>query len=507
MLQRFAIFSLALITYFSASAQIVTPGTGVSWNMDSLVEAYPAAINNYVEDDGVRYCEVKQDIIISPTDTLMIRNLTILLGDTARLESRNAVVEFNAVVFNGLDSAAYPRMRFDSSQVSFRACRLVKGGGIDFVDAIFDVSQTEFIETLHLETGIGSAISLFRSQGVIRDSRFEHTARAAISSGLNGAIGVLVRGCTFIENNTDNKNVPQLSFGDSAPGDSIVIRNNIIIGGNDNAGGIGISNLLGAETKVIIAHNVVRNNRYGITIIGYNVVSSIHDNTIVGNNIQHKPQLGGSGINLYGDESNTAYIGRNHIEGNLWGLTIQAVDAENYVAPLAYLSTPGNTTSPYPTSENSFIDNGNNGQIYALFNMNDDTIYAEYNYWNTTDSAEIEDMIFHKNDDKSLGLVIYSNFLLADPDSTNVAAENIEMVNRTLKLIPNPVKRGNAIYISQISTIGNYKIYNGHGKIVKSGSLDQQLNAIDINLPPGQYFLIYTREDEIRLSGRFLVIE
>jgi len=47
--------------------------------------------------------------------------------------------------------------------------------------------------------------------------------------------------------------------------------------------------------------------------------------------------------------------------------------------------------------------------LYDLYNNSPNTIYAQGNTWNVTiqDSISIEEVIYHKNDDPTLGEVIY----------------------------------------------------------------------------------------------------
>ena len=56
-----------------------------------------------------------------------------------------------------------------------------------------------------------------------------------------------------------------------------------------------------------------------------------------------------------------------------------------------------------------FKDNGNNGQLYDLYNNSTITVYAQGNTWNVSQQTEeqIETVIFHKKDNPSLGEVIY----------------------------------------------------------------------------------------------------
>ena len=55
------------------------------------------------------------------------------------------------------------------------------------------------------------------------------------------------------------------------------------------------------------------------------------------------------------------------------------------------------------------VNNGNNGELYDLYNNGTGTIYAQGNTWNvaTQDSVSIEKVVFHKADNDALGLVIF----------------------------------------------------------------------------------------------------
>ncbi len=503
-MKNFLLVTICLLSLsFTTTAQISTPGTGVHWNMDSLVAHYPTAINNYL-DNGEEFYEISTDIFVARQDTLLIENLNLLLGDTAQLETSNAHLVIDNVQISGLESDTFPRWRVDSSTVSMQGVHFLKGGGISYIDSDFQMDSVTFKQTLHLENGVGAAVSLFRSRGEISNSTFVETSSAAISSGVNAGIGILVKNSKFLRNNTSNKNTPQLNFGDTAEGDSITIIGCTIIGEQIKAGGIGVLNFTQKATKVILKKNTIENNRYGITLIGSNITASIQDNIIKGNNIQNKPMLGGSGINLYGDESLVAYIGGNTIEGNLWGLTIQASDAEEYVAPIAYLSEPDKEDLPYPTTQNSFIENGNNGVIYALYNTNDDTIYARENYWNATDSAAIEDMIYHRNDDSNLGLVIYDDFLLENPDSTSVSTVPVAYDKvKKLTLYPNPQQQGLPINILPVKDAISMKVYNSSGELIMQSNKPSM--KLDMDFQPGNYYIVVQDRFGAEYRGHFII--
>ncbi|RYD75875.1 MAG: hypothetical protein EOP53_15765, partial [Sphingobacteriales bacterium] len=65
-------------------------------------------------------------------------------------------------------------------------------------------------------------------------------------------------------------------------------------------GGIAASSLLGNPNKVVIDGNTIRDNRYGITVVGANSSGFIRNNIIEDNDTQNSPNLGGSGISISG---------------------------------------------------------------------------------------------------------------------------------------------------------------------------------------------------------------
>lgn len=505
---RLLFFSVLFMAGTMSFAQISTPGTGVNWNMDDLIDAFPNLINDY-EEGGERICEISSELIIAATDTLTISELHLKLGETSRISSELAHVVFESLTLSGLTNDTFPKMRFDSTTVLINNVIFDKGGGLNFVDSDFTINDSKFYKTLSLEAGVSPAISVFRSKGLISNTLFEETESAALSSGVNAAISLVIDHCDFIGNNTKNKNSPQLNFADTAEGDSIVVKNSVFLGGNDMSGGIGLTNLIQRHATLIVENNLIQGNRYGVTVIGSNVTSSIRNNHIIGNNIQGEPNLGGSGINLYGTESNVSYLAGNHIEDNLWGLTIQASNAAEFIAPIAYLSEPDGETLPYPTTRNAFVNNGNSGQIYALFNMNDETIYARENYWNTADSAEVEDAIFHKNDDPSLGLVIYDNFLLVHPDSISVSTTNpAYQAYETLNIYPNPLQSGNDVFLATDMGAGSLKVFNSTGSIIYTRHFKESPQRIDnLSFGTGQYYLMYIADSGLKYRSKLIIFD
>ena len=126
---------------------------------------------------------------------------------------------------------------------------------------------------------------------------------------------------------------------------------------------------------------------------------------MIDNKYETNPMNGGSGISIYDTSyAQDVYVEGNHIEGSLWGITV--IGGKN--VNIGKTEVPS-TADDYNPGKNVFINNGNGGVLYDLYNNGSNTIYAQGNTWNVANQTadEIETVIFHKNDDASLGEVIY----------------------------------------------------------------------------------------------------
>ena len=75
-----------------AQAQYSTPGTGVIWNLDSLVTNSAGAVIR----DGDNY-EVTETVIIQPTDALnILENVTVLFHELTGIESSGILTIFRS---------------------------------------------------------------------------------------------------------------------------------------------------------------------------------------------------------------------------------------------------------------------------------------------------------------------------------------------------------------------------------------------------------------------------
>lgn len=261
--------------------------------------------------------------------------------------------------------------------------------------------------------GVTSNNSVFNLGGdgtiTIDGCEFSENAYPAISGAANIATGLVFSNNYLYKNCWNATNKPQINV--TVGGyKKVEIKNNEVVGPAEitTNGGIAVSNMVNIEgtNKVLIEGNDVQDNRYGITLYGA-MNATINDNYLLNNNYESNAMNGGSGLSFYymGTELNIMMSG-NHIEGHFWGITnISMTGTSGPNLNLGNLEDDDN----YNPGGNVFINNGNNGVLYDLYNNSANTVYAQGNTWNVEvqDQESIEEVIFHKNDNSALGEVIF----------------------------------------------------------------------------------------------------
>lgn len=455
--------------------EFISDGDGTVYTFDSLSTIPTSGVEKLFSNSFI----VNTSFTISNGDILKINNNdTIILsnGVTINIEGYADFTPSDTALVTRSDASANPKgiyIKGDNSRATIQNMRFEYAGikssspiGIEIRNCTFTLVNTKLSS---------SAINLLNGNNVIENCIFISNQSSAVASGSNVSCSLSFKYNYLYDNNTNNTNRPQINMGPSGDG-TIEIVGNVIIGAQrSKVGGIGVANLLGVSgvNNVIISDNFVNNCRYGITTNG-KMNALISNNQIIDNKYDPDPMTGGSGISIY-DQNNiqNTMITGNHIEENLWGITIVSGGNVN-IGKLCVDSTD----SEFNPGLNVFVNNGNNGMLYDLYNNSSNTIYAQGNTWNVEvqDSVSIEEVIYHKNDDPNLGEVIF----MYHPD--NVYTD--DFYNSEFNYFIN----NNKIYFyDQIPS--NINIYNINGSIVYSINNNTN-NIISLeNIMPGIYIL------------------
>ena len=260
---------------------------------------------------------------------------------------------------------------------------------------------------------------------LIENCLFDNPSLSAVGSGANVVCGITIKGNTINKPMTSTRLYPGLNMTATGPYD-IVIEGNDVHGPAENtrAGGIALSCLLGNPPTgtLTVRNNFVENCSYGITLTGPGNIR-IEDNTVLNNKYIANPNLGGSGLNITCNSTGEgliakAYMRGNHIEGNVWGVTVIGnvdINAGKVEDPTAEDYNPGG---------NVFIDNGNGDPFvqYDWYNNTANDSWAQGNTWSVEvqDAEHIAEVIVDKADDASLGEVHYM------PAGANVAIDDVK---------------------------------------------------------------------------------
>ena len=399
-----------LLTVLSttAFAQFTTAGDGKTYSIQELAG---------IDGTGIVAWEVSENV---PPSYQLTQSITIANGDKFVMDDGidlffnkdvtltiEGEADFNLTNGSSFDSATDSGEPLNAAvriagttTTHFNKCTFYEVGLQLSSEGATHVNRCSF----YCHDGSSAAALYFISAGAastIENCYFEWCAKAAIGSAANASQPLTIRNCTFEMNSAANNNVPQINITAAKP---LTIEGCAINGNsvNNMVGGIGISNFMSYDADITISNCEIRNNRYGIGLVGPAANIRIKDCTLVNNCYETNPMNGGSGISLYDPYQQTkAVISGNHIEGSLWGVTIIGCKDVN----LGCLEEGEN----YNPGGNVFIDNGNNGELYDLYNNSTLTVYAQNNTWNVSEQTEeqIESVIFHKNDNPQLGEVIF----------------------------------------------------------------------------------------------------
>ncbi len=211
--------------------------------------------------------------------------------------------------------------------------------------------------------------------------------------------------------------------------DNLIVGNIIDSGNNglwiDNDGGT-------VNSQNIIEKNLFLNNGF---VVGYGLFLA-NDSTIVRNNIFWK-----NNIALYSSATgDNCQINNNNFYDNNWAIAVGAgSQANNYYENTFSLNTDRvlgvKETNQLLFTDNNIVNTANMTNI--VVNNTQDSLFANNNYWGTTETALINDLIYDKNDDPDLGLVNYKPFLATLNSVSPISPPYIvkkQLVNNRIKL-------------------------------------------------------------------------
>ncbi len=405
---------LALIVAFAMPlrAQWVSPGTGNDYTFTELA----AVAEGAVEAGDAGTFRMVADITISANDGLTIApgEMTIFMADQVTLTIQGS---FNCrphdtYVEMKTENSEHYNLRFENAtDCSLAGIKFKYGGGFQIIESEVSFEDCYFV---HANTQVtNAAVNFMNCNPTFKNCTFKNNDGAAISSPVNGNGSPTIVGCYFYNNDITNANVPQINLGPGSD-ETIRIEDCIVEGnGHEMSGGISVADLVGTgNTSVLLKGNVIKNNRYGYNQQGYNINAVIEDNQIIDNNLETDPMNGGSGISIYGmNTNNIAKLRRNIISGNLWGLTT------------IYYNDVDMGTAEDPGG-NVIFGNHNAGYgedaEFAIYVNAFSDISAIGNYWGGNDEDYAESVIYHRPDlGDTYGLVTYSPVAELHPDILN----------------------------------------------------------------------------------------
>ena len=452
---------MAAVAVGAMADDFVSDGTGNVYTFNALSQIEGTGVT--VQDDG---------------SYLVSADFTIAEGDVLRLENNDVIKMADGVRitldgdadFAPADTAVVTRDAEDSKPKGFwmmgeNGNANLKNVTFEYVGVVFgglnsSLHADNCTFTLHNgKSSSSGALSFNASCGgnIVENCYFIENTLNAIGNGASNPVGIIIRDCLFWHNTTDNRNKPQINLTCAGDYDVYITGNQVIGGQFTMSGGIGVSNMMGMghTGKVYIEDNYITENRYGITTIG-SMDAIIKNNVMIDNCYETNPNNGGSCVSIYDSSSSSnIYMEGNWMEGGLWGITVPT-GAPNI--NLGKVEDP--EAEDYNPGSNTFVNNGNSGVLYDLFNNGTATIWAQGNTWNVAEQTEenIEEVIYHQVDDPSKGLVIFMPAHQEGPSSV----EEIEAAQQAdglyYNLMGQPVSA---------PAVGGIYIHNGKKILVK----------------------------------------
>lgn len=393
-------------------------GTGVSVVNGEYVIQLPATLPDGVE--GIGYDD--NNIVLSKKYFTINGDLNVAAGEVLRFAGAAEMeINGNFTAQNATFAAA------EGAETTAKGFRMYQEGvsatltgctfnyvGINYGNGTENGCFTATDCTFNNHNGKGgNSVINFTSLSKgnkVENCEFNNPTLSCVASGANVACGITIKDNVINKTETSARLYPGINMSATGPYD-IVIDGNEVHGPavNTRAGGIALACLLGNPPTgtLYVRNNFVEDCSYGITLTGPGYVV-MENNTVLNNKYIEKITQGGSGINITCSSTSLiakAYMKGNHIEGNVWGVTVIG----NVDINAGKVEDP--TAEDYNPGKNVFINNGNGDPFvqYDWYNNTAATSYAQGNIWSVDvqDAEHIAEVIVDKADDASLGEVIY----------------------------------------------------------------------------------------------------
>jgi hypothetical protein len=414
---RFLLLASLLVSgALQLEAGYTTPNTGVVWTLDSLVlhsgGTLTGAFPNYTLNDTLSVAQ--NDRLTFQSGSIITVTSGTGKGFTVYGILRAVGTPTDSIVIKGATPTAglHRGFRFDETSVD-SACVIAYCRIQDAVDAVYCFNANTTITNSLFTNNSSNGVRCYGSSPVIGHCTFVENRQSAISANVNSS--PIITGNILARNNSQNTSARnQIAIGGQGTNNPIITGNEIYNQSYFRAGGIGLVTLSASDVcSPVIEGNYIHHNGFGIVVQGLTAGGTlrpvIRNNRIEYNKINPDSMNAGSGIAVYiGGPSNAPIIAGNTIIGNFWGVTcVSSTGLANSPRPnLGDLSNADTSDDGW----NIFLNNGNGGRIYQLYNNGTQNISAQNNYWGSTDSTIIESYITHRTDSTVFGFVNYLPF-------------------------------------------------------------------------------------------------
>lgn len=294
-MKRILFFCLVLCITNVGIAQYTTPGTGVHWNMDSLL-----LHSGGVVTAGLSDYQIHEELTIAGGDSLSTVSQSITLDPNVALiiEGYVNIGGFESIITSADPDNIYAGIEIgENAEAYFDNVLFDGGGGVSCLTGDVEFTYCTFQSIQHIITN-NAALQLSTGRPYIDQCVFENSLGPAIASYVNVACAPQILNSIFTGNVSDNSNWAQLSLGGSGSQFATQFVNNLILGDASLTQVAGITFYSDTEemSEINIQNNTIQNNRSGLFAGGINCFYHIEGNTIEFNNLGTASSIDFSGL-------------------------------------------------------------------------------------------------------------------------------------------------------------------------------------------------------------------